>query len=128
MSDTSLDVEAVLAQWCAGILPAFRVYGGETPPDFEAAGLPAVRFLALPAQETARAWNGPGLLSRQDVDVDVFGADPDSLADAAAELRGKLDHFSYAGLAVLGAPAFTRRPDWNDNVRRRGAVLSLVTR
>lgn len=128
MSDATLDVEAVLAQRAAGDLPAFRVYGGELPAGFESAGLPAVRFVALPAQELARAWNGPGLMNQADVDVDVFDTDPDSTADSAAAVRSWLDTFSHPGLWVRRAPALTRRPDWNDNVRRRGAVLSLGTR
>ncbi|MFI2216527.1 hypothetical protein ACH47B_06545 [Rhodococcus sp. NPDC019627] len=128
MSDTSLDVEVVLVQYAAGVLPGFKVYGGELPPGFEGKGLPAVRFIALPARETARAWNGPGLLNRADVDVDVYDTDPESVADSAALVRSRLDTFSHPSVGVLGAPAFSRRPDWNDNVRRRGAVLSLVTR
>lgn len=128
MSDASIDVEAALVQYAAAALPGFKVYGGELPPAFESKGLPAVRFIALPGQELARSWNGPGLLNQADVDVDVFDTNPERVADSAATVRARLDMPTIAGMGVLKAPAFSRRPDWNDNVRRRGAVLSLVTR
>lgn len=126
MADTSIDAEVILARYLHE--QGWRVYGGELPARFEERGLPAVRVIELPGRETARAWNGPGLLSELDVDVDVFHSDSDKLADAVARLRGQLQTFRTNQVAVTSAPAFTRRPDWNDKVRRRGAVLSLVTR
>ncbi|QOV99510.1 hypothetical protein [Rhodococcus pyridinivorans] len=126
MANTSIDLEATLAQALHGL--GWVAYGGELPAKFEQRGLPAVRVIELPGRETARAWNGPGLLHERDVDIDVFDTDADKLADATARLRADLETFRTEQVAVTSVPAFTRRPDWNDKVRRRGAVLSLVTR
>lgn len=128
MADTSIDLEALIPQYLAGFGDGFKLYGGELPPSFETAGLPAVRVIELPGEELSRAWNGPGLLHRVEADVDVFAADSESVADAAALVRRRLEALRIPGASVDRAPAFTRRPDWNDKVRRRGAVLSLVTR
>lgn len=123
----SLDVEALLVQFFGGL--GLRTFGGELPPRFEETGpLPVVRVIALPGAELSRAWNGPRLADRADVDVDVFGADDEQTADTAARVQNLVEELAVDGIAVLSAPAFTRRPDWNDKIRRRGAVLTLVTR
>ena len=130
MTGTSIDLEAQLAGYLyeRGRPHQWRVYGGELEPAFEQAGLPAVRVIELPGREASRAWNGPGLLYEVDVDVDVFDTDEDRLADTAAQVRDYLHQYRSTAVQVTAAPAFTRRPEWNDKVRRRGAVLSLVTR
>ncbi|WP_064076700.1 hypothetical protein [Prescottella equi] len=123
----SLDVEALLVQFLGGF--GLRVFGGDLPPRFEESGpLPVVRVIALPGDELARAWNGPRLADRAEIDVDIFGADDDQAADTAARVQSLVEQLALDGIAVLRAPAFTRRPDWNDKVRRRGAVLTLATR
>lgn len=125
MADTTLDVEAALVQYLAGF--GFTVYAGELPAGFDSS-LPAVRVVQLPARELRRAWNGPGLLQSVDVDVDVFASNPEAVADVAMDVRRRLDVPTIGELVVTGIPAFHRKPDWNENIRRRGAVLSLVTR
>lgn len=123
----SLDAEALLVQYLGGF--GLRTFGGELPARFEESGpLPVVRVIALPSAELARAWNGPRLADRAEVDVDVFGADDEQTADAAARVQNLIEQLALDGISVLRAPAFTRRPDWNDKIRRRGAVLTLATR
>ncbi|EGD24654.1 hypothetical protein [Prescottella equi] len=123
----SLDVEELLVQFFGGF--GLRTIGGELPPRFEETGpLPVVRVIALPGGELARAWNGPRLADRAEVDVDVFGADDEQVADTAARVQNLTERLAVDGISVLRAPAFTRRPDWNDKIRRRGAVLTLATR
>jgi hypothetical protein len=120
-----VDVEAALvaALGAAG----FRVYAGDLPPHFEQS-LPVVRVTALPAKESARAWNGPALLDQADVDVDVFAGDVESTADVSRAVRAALQDMTIPRAALLAAPVFTRRPAWNERTHRRGAVLSLATR
>ncbi|NKS94618.1 hypothetical protein GS876_10335 [Rhodococcus hoagii] len=123
----SLDVEALLVQHFGGY--GLRTFGGDLPPRFEESGpLPVVRVIALPATELARPWNGPRLADSAEVDVDVFAANDEETADAAARVQDLTEELAHQGIAVLRAPAFTRRPDWNENVRRRGAVLTIATR
>ena len=122
----SVDVEAELVQHLRGF--GFRVYAGELPPGFDSRGLPAVHVVQLPARPAGVAWNGPTLLQTVDVDVDVFARDAEAVADAAVDVRRRLNVPAIGALGVTGIGAFYRKPDWNENIRRRGAVLSLVTK
>lgn len=123
----SVDAEALLVQHFGGF--GLRTFGGELPARFEETGpLPVVRVISLPATELARAWNGPRLADLAEVDVDVFAADDEGVADAAALVQDYVEQLAVDGVSVLRAPVFTRRPDWNNKVRRRGAVLTLATR
>lgn len=120
----ALDVEAELVAYfgAAGI----RTFA-TLPPAFDTE-LPVVRVVELPARERARAWNGPALIDERSIDVDVFDVDDGATADTATAVRALVESIDVAGLVLTSAPVFTRRPDWNHNTRRRGAVLSFVTK
>ncbi|OZF41915.1 hypothetical protein [Rhodococcus sp. 14-2470-1a] len=119
-----VDVEAELvAHLGAAGLNAYATL----PPAFDEK-LPAVAVRELPATERARPWNGPALSHDRDVDVDVFAGDAGQAADLAERVRSLIEGIDVAGLTVARVPYFVRRPDWNKNTRRRGAVLSFITR
>ncbi|WP_037184850.1 hypothetical protein [Rhodococcoides fascians] len=119
-----VDVEAELVAYLGAA--GLRTFA-TLPPGFDE-DLPAVRVVELPARERARAWNGPALVDDRDVDVDVFAGTDEAVADTAARVRSLVESLSVARMTVARVPFFTRRPDWNNNTRRRGAVLSFITR
>lgn len=109
-------------------------------PAIEAAGvdivevdkhLPYAAVSTLPSQEAERTWGGPvGSVSDVvEVDIDVFAAGLEQVYDASAAVRRwLLADAPGLGFQPTSVPVFTSRPDFNDRVRRRGAVVSFRAR
>lgn len=130
---TPPDVESLLVKWLAdrhtGIVVVTDLDGLFTEP----ANTRVVQINALPGRADPPAWNGPSLRYEQDIDVDFYAATRVDALDlallvtgSAAALRGETGQFGQVTQVV--APAATRRPDFNQFVRRYGAVWSLTTR
>lgn len=130
---TPPDVESLLVKWLAdrhtGIVVVTDLDGLFT----DTTSQRVVQVNALPGRAARPAWNGPSLLYEQDVDVDFYAATRVAALDlavlvtgSAAELRGETGEFGQVS-QVLAPPA-TRRPDFNQFVRRYGAVWKLTTR
>ena len=93
--------------------------------------LPFVSAVTLPSQEAEQTWGGP-LRSVSDVvevDIDVFASGLEQVFDAAAAVRRWL-LADAPGLPFqpTSVPVFTARPDFNERVRRRGAVVRFRAR
>lgn len=93
--------------------------------------LPYVAVATLPSQEAERTWGPPtGSVSDViEVDVDVFATNLEAVFDVSAEVRRWL-LADAPGLPFqpTSVPVFTRRPDFNERVRRRGAVVRFRAR
>lgn len=122
------DVEADLVT-ALRILPAIKAAGVDII-DVEK-HLPYAAVSTLPSQEAERTWGGPvGSVSDViEVDVDVFAPSLEAVFDVSAEVRRWL-LADAPGLPFqpTSVPVFTRRPDFNERVRRRGAVVRFRAR
>ena len=93
--------------------------------------LPYVAVATLPSQEAERTWGSPlGSVSDViDVDMDVFAPDLGSVFNTAAAVRRwLLADAPGLGFQPTSVPVFARRPDFNERVRRRGAVVRFRAR
>lgn len=93
--------------------------------------LPYVAVATLPSQEAERTWGAPlGSVSDViDVDMDVFAPDLGSVFDTAVAVRRwLLADAPGLGFQPTSVPVFARRPDFNERVRRRGAVVRFRAR
>ncbi|MDX3661326.1 hypothetical protein PV646_28810 [Streptomyces sp. ID05-26A] len=127
------DVESLLVQWLAERHPNLTVVTDLDGLFTDATVPKVVQVNALPAQAAPPAWNGPTLRYEQDLDVDFYAASRVDALDLAVlvtstaiELRNQLGQFGHVSQVI--APPATRRPDFNQYVRRYGAVWSLTTR
>ncbi|KAA0916462.1 hypothetical protein [Dietzia sp. ANT_WB102] len=93
--------------------------------------LPYVSVSTLPSQEAESTWGGPmrSVSDVVDVDIDVYATDLGAVFDTAAEVRHWL-LTDAPGLPFqpVNVPVFARRPDFNERVRRRGAVVRFRAR
>lgn len=122
------DVEAELVT-ALRILPAIKAAGVDII-DVEK-HLPYAAVSTLPSQEAERTWGGPvGSVSDViEVDIDVFAAGLEQVFDAAqAVRRWLLADAPGLGFQPTSVPVFTARPDFNERVRRRGAVVRFRAR
>lgn len=119
----------------ADIVTALRILPGVSSAGVEAVEfekrMPFVQVSTLPSQELERFANGPraSVDDLVDVDFDVFAPDLGSVFDAASVVRDWL--LSDAHLLPIDpvrVPYFARRPDFNERVRRRGAVVTFRAR
>lgn len=130
---TPPDIESLLVQWLTDRHPDLTVVTDLDGLFTDAATPLVVQVNALPGRAAPPAWNGPTLRYEQDLDVDFYAASRVHALDlaievtgTAAELRGETGQFGQVTQVI--APAATRRPDFNQYIRRYGAVWSLTTR
>lgn len=93
--------------------------------------LPYVAVSTLPSQEAEQTWGGPlhSVSDVVDVDFDVFAAGLGAVFDASlAVRRWLLTDAPGLGFQPTSVPVFTARPDFNERVRRRGAVVRFRAR
>lgn len=120
------DVEAELVT-ALRILPAIRAAGVDIV-DVEKY-LPYAAVATLPSQEAERTWGGPSVSDVIEVDIDVFAAGLAQVFDASAAVRRwLLADAPGLGFQPTSVPVFTARPDFNERVRRRGAVVRFRAR
>lgn len=127
------DIESLLVQWLTPRRPDIEVVTDLTDL-FDTDSPLVVQVNALPSRSDRPAWNGPTLIYRLDVDVDFYAADRVAALDLAvqitglaAELRGTSDPL-FGHVTEVIAPPASRRPDFNQRIRRYGAVWSLTAR
>lgn len=93
--------------------------------------LPYVAVSTLPSQEAEQTWGGPlrSVSDLVEVDIDVFAPGLESVFDTAAAVRlWLLTDAPGLPFQPTSVPVFTARPDFNEHVRRRGAVVSFRAR
>lgn len=93
--------------------------------------MPFVAVATLPSQEAEQTWGAPvrSVSDRIDVDMDVFAPDLEAVFDVSAAVRRwLLTDAPGLDFQPTNVPVFTSRPDFNENVRRRGAVVSFRAR
>ena len=127
------DIESLLVAWLADQRPEVEVVTDLTGL-FDASTPLVTQVNALPGRADRPAWNGPTLLYRMDVDLDFYGPSRVAALDLAldvtglaAQLRGTI-HAQFGRITEVVAPAASLRPDFNQRVRRYGAVWSLTAR
>lgn len=97
----------------------------DLPPKFEAGTLPAVQVLGLPGALESRAWGGKALRWTLPCDVDVYAGSREQAADVCRELGGHLDGLTADGIRVEVTSTPHERPDFNNNIRRFGMIVTL---
>lgn len=119
----------------ADLVSALRTLPGVEAVGVEVVGLegrlPYVAVSTLPSQEAEETWGGPlrSVSDVVDVDIDVFATNLGTVFDTAAAVRHWL-LTDAPGLPFqpVSVPVFARRPDFNERVRRRGAVVRFRAR
>jgi hypothetical protein len=130
----SPDAEALIVAWLLAAMPDESV-STDVPGTLGDPDTPrAITVNALPSTGAPPAWNGPVLLHPVLVDLDFFAPTRSAAADlgrAVLEvLPGLRGHSSEHGSVAQVVPpaSISWRPDYNDQVRRYGATVSLVLR
>lgn len=121
----SVDVEAELVAHLAAI-QGVAVAGVDVPHDLEPR-LPFVAVRLLPGQEWSRTWQGPSGHLLQSVDIDLFTRGLDGVV-LGREIRSSISGMKVRGLTPHRCPPMGRRPEWNERVRRIGAVFDFIVR
>lgn len=124
MRDVEADLVAALAA-----LPSVTASGVDAV-NIEV-NVPFVQVAELPSQEAERFSNGPrrSLYDLVAVDIDVYAPTLDAVFDTAQAIREwLLDGASGLPFAPVDVPVFTRRPDRNERIRRRGAAVTFRVR
>jgi len=127
------DIESLLVWWLEARQPDLTV-ATDLDGLFDDSTPLVVQVNSLPGRADAPGWNGPSQVYRMDLDVDFYGPSRIAALDlallvtgTAAELRGAV-HPTYGRVTQVVAPAATRRPDFNQRIRRYGAVWSITAR
>ena len=121
-----MDVGALLVEQLADAV-AGAAAGEEMQPGWQD-HLPYISVAPLPGVERFTPWNAPTSIDQFDFDIDVFAPDAESAFDTGVAVRAALRAMVIPKVTLLRCPPFTRRPDFNANVRRVGCVISLSAR
>lgn len=126
------DIESLLVEWLTARLPNIEVVTDLTGL-FDISTPLVVQVNALDTPADRPAWNGPTLVYRPDVDVDFYAASRVTALDLALQvttlvhdIRGTTSTYGRVTDVIVRTPA--RRPDYNQRVRRYGAVWSFTAR
>lgn len=117
-----MDPEAWLCDQIRAHVPTAST---DLPPKFETAPLPVVQVIGLPGALESRAWGGKALRWAMPCDVDVYAASREQASDVARELAGELDGHTADGIRAEVTSTPHERPDFNNNIRRFGMIVTL---
>lgn len=121
----SVDLEAALVAHLTTV-DGVAASGVDVPHALEQ-NLPFVAVRLLPGQEWSRTWQGATGHLLQSVDVDLFTRDLSGIVLGRA-IRSSLSALTVRGVTPHRCPPLSRRPEWNERVRRVGAVFDFIVR
>lgn len=88
--------------------------------------LPVVLVQTLPSAAKHHPFNGIPLTDSVDLDIDVFASSPEAVFDVCNQLRDELLSWLPGGVTVTERSRFSKRPDHNPNIRKRGGVYTVT--